>query len=437
MTLQELHRQIETTPMRYYQMLVVALGVIINLLDGYDILALSVISPILTREWQLGPASLGLLLSATLAGTAAGGFLLSPIADLWGRRTSIMINLGLMSLGMLLSSAANSVEILWAMRFITGLGVGAMSASVGTLIYEYCNLKSRNLGLGLVVVGYSVGQVLGGYVAPALLADFSWRGVFVFGGICSAVLLPIVYFLLPESLDVIVARQTPQALLTVNQVLARLQLPAFTSLPAPAVKKAEASLLDLLRQPILSRTLLMAISYFFYMTTEYFFFGWNNQLTVNAGFSDAAGIFITRLTSYGGIAGGIAVGILTFKWPLRPVSAATLTMMGLSLVVFGAAANNLLMAQWAAFINGTCIMASAVMLYAAGSTTFPVRVRATGMGVVMSAGRFGSMLGPASAGYLLSWDFTRLSVCVILALPVLVAIATLVRVPLTKVAGEE
>jgi len=90
------------------------------------------------------------------------------------------------------------------------------------------------------------------------------------------------------------------------------------------------------------------------------------------------------------------------------------------------------MAQWAAFINGTCIMASAVMLYAVGSTTFPVRVRATGMGVVMSAGRFGSMLGPASAGFLIGAGYSRLAVCVILALPVLVAITTLVRVPLSK-----
>lgn len=433
MTLQQVHDHIEQSRLRPYQMLIIALGVTINLLDGYDILALSVISPILTREWHLGPEALGLLLSATLAGTAAGGFLLSPIADLWGRRTSIMINLALMSIGMLFSSAANSVEMLWAMRFLTGLGVGAMSASVGTLIYEYCNLRSRNLGLGLVVVGYSVGQVLGGYVAPWLRDDFSWRGVFVFGGTCSAALLPLIYFKLPESLDVMVIRQTPQALTAVNKVLAKLSLPAFATLPPPPVKAKHASLLDLVRPPILARTALMALSYFFYMMTEYFFFGWNNQLTTNAGFADADGIFITRLTSYGGIAGGIAVGILTFKWPLRPVSAATLTVMGLSLMVFGAAANNLLLAQWAAFINGTCIMASAVMLYAAGSTTFPVRVRATGMGVVMSAGRLGSIFGPAAAGFMLGADFSRFSVCLLLSLPVLLSIATLVRVPLTPV----
>ncbi|MES2603454.1 MAG: hypothetical protein V4603_00865, partial [Pseudomonadota bacterium] len=51
MTLQQVHHQIETTPLRPYQMLIVALGVLINLLDGYDILALSIISPVITREW--------------------------------------------------------------------------------------------------------------------------------------------------------------------------------------------------------------------------------------------------------------------------------------------------------------------------------------------------------------------------------------------------
>ena len=37
---------------------------------------------------------------------------------------------------------------------------------VGTLTFEYCPLKTRALGLGLVVIGYTVGTLLGGYAAP-------------------------------------------------------------------------------------------------------------------------------------------------------------------------------------------------------------------------------------------------------------------------------
>ena len=437
MTLQDVRLHIERARLRPYQILTIGLCVMINLLDGFDILAVSLISPILSKQWQLGPQALGVLFSAGLVGTAVGGFALSPLADIWGRRTAIMINLGLMSIGMLLSTMATNVETLAVLRFCTGLGIGAMAGCAGTLAFEYSSLKTRTLSLGLVVIGYTVGTLLSGYVAPALLADFSWRGIFGFGGLCSLALLPVMYWVLPESLDILIARQTPRALTAVNRILLRLRIPVLTELPAPIKKDDRRSLMDLLRQPIRSRTTLMALSYFLFMVTEYFFLNWNNQLTTDAGFSYIDGVFITRLTSLGGIAGGVAIGILGIRLPLRPVGALTLLMMGLSLIAFGAATHDLPLAQVAAAVNGFGIFGAAVAFYSIGATTFPARVRATGMGVVMSAGRVGSIFGPFIAGELLGAQFSRLLVCVALAIPALLAIATLARVPLVPVAGED
>jgi len=429
-------QHIENSPMRACQVLVVALCVAVNMLDGFDILALSLISPTLSREWHLAPQTLGLLFSTGLVGTAVGGFALSPIADIWGRRTAILINLGLMSIGMMFSAMADSVVMLSVLRFCTGLGVGAMAGCVGTLAFEYCPLKTRALGLGLVVIGYTVGTLLGGYVAAPLLADFSWHGIFVFGGLCSLLLLSLVYFLLPESLDILASRQGPKALAALNNVLARLRLPAMSELPAPVAKASQSSLLDLLRHPILARTALMGLCYLLFMMTEYFFLNWNNQLTTDAGFSDSDGIFITRLTSLGGLAGGVVVGLLGVRMPIRLVGALALLAMGLSLVAFGAAGTNLPLAQAAATVIGFGIFGAAVAVYATGASTFPARVRATGMGIVMSAGRVGSIFGPYTAGLLLGAQFNRFTVCAILAIPVLLSITALVKVPLTPVESE-
>ncbi|MEJ0008427.1 MAG: MFS transporter [Steroidobacteraceae bacterium] len=277
-----------------------------------------------------------------------------------------------------------------------------MGGCVGTLAFEYCPLKTRALGLGLVVIGYTVGTLLGGYVAPPLLAHFGWQGIFVFGGLCSVLLLSLVYFLLPESLDILAARRGPGALAALNKVLARLRLPARDELPAPETKAEQGSLLDLLRQPILTRTVLMGLSYLLFMMTEYFFLNWNNQLTTNAGFSDLDGIFIARLTSLGGLAGGIVVGLLGVRLPIRLVAALALLVMGLSVIVFGGAGANLPLARVTAAVIGFGIFGAAVAVYAAGAITFPARVRATGMGIVMSAGRVGSIFGPYVAGRLLS-----------------------------------
>ncbi|HTV78758.1 MAG TPA: MFS transporter [Steroidobacteraceae bacterium] len=433
MSLQIVRRHIEESPMRACQVVVIILCVAANLLDGFDILALSLISPTLTREWHLAPNVLGMLFSAGLLGTAVGGFALSPIADIWGRRTAILINLVLMSIGMTLSAAAGSVTMLAALRFCTGLGVGANAGCLGTLAFEYSPRKTRALALGLVVIGYTVGTLLGGYVAPPLLAAFSWHGILAFGGVCSLVLLGSVYLLLPESLDILAARRGPGALGAFNGVLARLRLPAVSELPAPIRSTDQGSLLDLLRQPILVRTLLMGLSYFLFMVSEYFFLNWNNQLTTNAGFSDADGILITRLTSLGGLAGGIIVGLLGLRLPIRRVAALALLAMGVGIVGFGAAATNLRLAEVTATVIGFGIFGAAVAVYATGAITFPARVRATGMGIVMSAGRVGSIFGPYTAGVLLSMQFSRFLVCALLAIPVLLSIGAQVKVPLSPV----
>ena len=180
----------------------------------------------------------------------------------------------------------------------------------------------------------------------------------------------------------------------------------------------------------------MGLAYFLFMMTEYFFLNWNNQLTTNAGYSDADGIFITRLTSLGGLAGGIIVGLLGVRLPIRLVAALALLVMGLAVVGFGTAATNLPLAQLMATVIGFGIFGAAVAVYATGAITFPPRVRATGMGIVMSAGRVGSIFGPYTAGLLLGAQFNRLMVCAILAIPVLLSIGAIVKVPLVAVADE-
>jgi benzoate transport len=436
MSLQYVHEQIASRPLRLLQIQVIALGVLINMVDGFDLLAASLVSPIITREWQLAPGTLGMLLSAGPLGTATGALLLSPIADLFGRRNSILVNLGFMSVGMFLSATADTVWQLTVLRFITGMGVGAMAASVGTLVFEYCSRSTRNLGLGLVTIGYNVGVVIGGIVSLWIIGAFGWRSIFVFGGVMSALLIPVVYFMLPESLDFMVAKPGRNTLAKLNRVLARLDLPTFDSLPPPPPQVARSSPVDLLRQPILPRLLLMQLAYFLYMLSSYFFLNWNNQLTTEAGFSDRGGLSISILTNVGGIAGGILVGLLTWRLKLRPVATVTLVSMGLAISAFGFAAQSFGFTVVTSVIVGFCIFGAAVVLYATGAATFPARVRATGMGLSMTAGRVGSFAGPLAAGLLLQGGAGRVWTCVVLAIPVMLSAIALVRVPLEPLPGE-
>lgn len=82
------------------QILVVATCFILNMLDGMDVLILSYIAPALSSDWQVSPESLGVVFSAGLAGMAAGGLLIAPLADRFGRRKLILASLIMMAVAM-------------------------------------------------------------------------------------------------------------------------------------------------------------------------------------------------------------------------------------------------------------------------------------------------------------------------------------------------
>jgi MFS family permease len=110
--------------------------------------------------------------------------------------------------------------------------------------------------------------------------------------------------------------------------------------------------------------------------------------------------------------------------------------MGLAIAAFGAAAGSFIFTVACSMLIGFSIFGAAVVLYATAAATFPARVRATGVGLSMGAGRLGSFLGPFVAGHLLGADLGRMTTCFLLAIPVILSAAVLVKVPLTPLAEE-
>src|SRR5689334_13188960 len=78
-------------PMTMLQVGVVTICTLLNMIDGFDVLAISFTAPLVAKQWNVDPATLGVLLSAGLAGMAAGSLFLSPLADLVGRRAVVVM----------------------------------------------------------------------------------------------------------------------------------------------------------------------------------------------------------------------------------------------------------------------------------------------------------------------------------------------------------
>src|SRR3954466_10530794 len=133
----ELRNRINQSTMTPYQWLVIGLCVLLNALDGFDVMAMAFTSTNVTNDFGLSGSELGLLLSAGLIGMAVGSLVLAPFANVVGRRPMILASVALAAAGMFLSSLAHSPVELGLWRVLTGLGVGGILACTNVIASEY------------------------------------------------------------------------------------------------------------------------------------------------------------------------------------------------------------------------------------------------------------------------------------------------------------
>ena len=366
-----------------------------------------------------------LLFSIGLIGMACGAFGLSWLSDVIGRRTGTMVNLAVMSVGMTIAAFAPSFTVLVVARFITGLGIGAMTASIGSLVYELASKKRRELSLGFVTAAFPVGTLLGGFVAANWLLEIDWRAVFAFGAVLSFALIPVVYLWLPESLDYLLGKQPKHALARANRQLVKLGFAPLDALPPKAVVTTsnEASLLDVVRPPVLTSALLACLGYFGFMTSQYFILNWMPALMVREGFTDAGAISFALVRDTGAIIGCLVVGTVTARLGVRPVTVSLLLILAAAIAAFGTLPLDAVqLIRTSAFFIGFASFATAVGIFSIMASGYPTHVRSTGIGVAFTAGRLGAAAGGYLGGFFLEVvGLERAGLCVVLSIPAVIA----------------
>jgi MFS family permease len=425
MQYQQIRNRLLEQPMTAWQILAVAIGVAVNMMDGYDLLSISFAGSAIIREWGIGDEQLGRLISVGLIGMACGAFGLSWLSDIVGRRNGTMINLAVMSTGMTIAALSQSFGVLLGARFLTGLGIGAMTASIGSLVFELASKRGREMSLGFITASFSVGTLLGGAVARSWLLDIDWRAVFGFGAVVSLLLIPLVFALLPESFDYLLGRQPKNALARANRQLAKLQIPPLAALPPKesVMTTENASLTDVLRPPVLTSAVLACLGYFGFMVSQYFILNWMPRLMVTEGFTDSGAIGFGMIRDVGAIIGCLVVGWFTARLGVRPVTMALLILLGVAIAAFGALPLEAVQAiRVSSFFIGFAAFATAVGIFSIMASGYPSHVRSTGIGVAFTAGRLGAAVGGYLGGFLLEMlGLDRAGLCLVLAVPAVIA----------------
>ncbi len=397
------------------QIAAVVVCIMLNALDGFDVLAISFSAPGIVAQWGISRAELGVVLAMELIGMAFGSMILGPVADRNGRRPIILWCLVLMTSGMFLAALVDSVNQLLLLRFATGVGIGGMLATINAMVAEYSNRRRRNFAVAMMATGYPIGVIVGGSIASVLLAHYDWRAVFVLGGCMTALMIPVVWYVMPESISYLVHRRGPGALQNINRILQRMGHQAIDKLPEVEADSNTAGWKELFSPQLAKTTALLTGSYLLHIMTFYYLLKWIPKIVVDMGLSPALAGGVLVWANVGGALGATLLGFLTHYLRVRILVMAALAGSFVMVNVFGQEQTSLTGLAVVAAAAGFFTNAGVVGLYALFAKSFPTHLRAGGTGFVIGVGRAGAALGPIIAGFLFQQGFSLPAVSLAMA----------------------
>jgi putative MFS transporter len=188
----------EDAPLTSAHWRLMALLVVALVIDVMKPASLGFVVPGMIREYGVPKSTVALLPFAALAGTVAGSIVWGLLADIFGRRASILLS-AVMFVG---TSICGAMPSLWwniGMCFLMGAAAGGMLPVAYALLAE--SMPSRHRGWSMVLIG-GLGAV-GGYLAASGLSavlqpTFGWR-VMWFLGLPTGLILILLNGAIPES----------------------------------------------------------------------------------------------------------------------------------------------------------------------------------------------------------------------------------------------
>lgn len=421
---------LSSAPMSALQVMVVALTVGLTALDGFDVLSISFAAPGIAIEWGIDRAALGVVLSMELFGMALGALTLGALADRIGRRPTMLACLVLMTIGMFMVTGVQQIADLKIWRLTTGLGIGGLLATANAVAAEFSNGRRRSLSVALMAAGYPIGAVIGGSIVKVLLQEHDWRAVFYLGASITAAFIPLLLFIVPESVHWLTQKQPANALHGINRALARMGHQPIAELPPLPAQVRKHTLAELLSPGLRLTTILCALACFFHMMTFYFILKWIPKIVVDMHFPATAAAGVLVWANVGGAIGGIVLGLASQRTGLKLLTIGVMLLSTVLVILFGRAGADLNELSALCAAAGFCTNGGIVGLYAIYAQAFPTHVRATGTGVSIGLGRGGAAFGPIAAGYLFTWGYNLSSVATWIALGSLLAAAVLALLPL-------
>ncbi|MCB5426000.1 MFS transporter [Altererythrobacter sp. CC-YST694] len=404
---------VSSRPVRLFQYAVVAMVLLVLVFDGMDAQALGLVVPAIVAEWGIDRAAFGTALSASLIGMGIGAWLGGWLGDRLGR-LNLLFGAALVFGGAtVLSAQVDSVGALALLRFLGGLGFGAAGPNGLALASEWTPERFRTHVISLLSVGTPAGGTIAAGVAPFLLDDLGWRGLFVLFGGASVLAGILALVLLRESPSYLLAKgkRDKAERITRDKLGDDIELGPEAPQGIMVGRGGIVTEIGLFHRGNTRLTLGVGIAFSASTAIVYGLTSWGTELFTSRGFTPAEAIGVLFWMGLLSVAGALCAGYFLRAFGSFKLMAGCSVLTFAALIALGILVEQLTGApsalMLAVFYGLACLVGGIVSLgissiYSLMTMGYPVSCRSAGIGLGMLLGRLGGIAMAWSGGYLLN-----------------------------------
>lgn len=393
-------------------------------------------APELRLQWKLSIATIGIITSAAFIGMFVGALVGGWFSDKLGRKKALLLTTIWYSAFSLMNALAWNAAGLIVSRFMTGVGLSAMTVVAITYISEMFPASKRGTYQGWIMMIGLFGIPFSALSAKVFIpmGTFGWRLVFVWGGL--GIFAAAFFSMLEESPRWYENKHRfAEADAVLDRVEARTEKEGGTLTPVEekpvAAVQSKPKPHGIFSPTYRSRTLMLIGVYVFQTLGLFGFMAWVPTLLASRGFPVDKSLLLVTIMYFGAPVGAFIAALISDKWERKYTIAFAAILIAAIGVLYGLSAKTVPIIILG-FLVAMFIQTFAPLLYAYTPECYPTEIRNSATGLAYGIGRLANGFGPM----LIALLFTALgyiSVFVyIAAMWILVAVVIIAFGPKTK-----
>ena len=343
--------------------------------EGFDLQVPGIAAKGIAASFGLDQIQMGYVFSLGVFGMLFGAFFGGRIADYLGQKKVLMLSVTIFGLFMSLTAIAPSIEVLYAARFFTGLGLGAAMPTMISVVGDEATEANRGKLNSLMYCGLPVGAIFVAGLAM-LLPEIQWQTLFLIGGLTPLALIPLMAFILKDKPKV--------------------------NAEVPVSGEAVPGMAEVLfKQRQYKNTVPLWVGFFFTLMINYILISWLPNLLMEQGLQKQQAFLVMLVFQVGAVIGTLSLGYLLDRLKLWQMATIIYSGLFVALVLLFITTSIPLLIL-AGVMGGIFSTGGQSILYGISPIFYSGAGKVTGVGSAISLGRLGAMTGPLLTGKILA-----------------------------------